>query len=199
MALLEEEGERVAPFSEKWQVLHKSGGNLYLMYRQTKKGVAIMPMYVHSFRFVTPHTMTEAERFNLLFPNPERCTHVSDKLRYYRYQNNLFQSDVAEYVGMDRGTYSSYEEYERDYYPIENMQKIAKQFRVPVTELLDDYNLFLYNGQGQQVKKIRKSLHLTQAEFAKIMNVQTGMVKRWEQGKVRMFKGTWESLIKIEF
>ena len=100
---------------------------------------------------------------------------------------------------MDRGTYSSYEEYERDYYPIENMQKIAKLFGVPVTELLDDYNLFLYNGQGQQVKKIRKSLHLTQAEFAKIMNVQTGMVKRWEQGKVRMFKGTWESLIKIEF
>ena len=57
------------------------------MCRQTKKGVAIMPMYVHSFRFVTPHTMTEAQRFNLLFPNPESCTHVSDKLRYYRYQN----------------------------------------------------------------------------------------------------------------
>ena len=167
------------------------------MFRQTKKGVAIMPMYVHSFRFVTPHTMTEAQRFNLLFPNPESCTHVSDKLRYYRYQNNLFQSDVAEYVGMDRGTYSSYEEYERDCYPIENMQKIAKLFGVPVTELLDDYNLFLYNGQGQQVKKIRKSLHLTQAEFAKMMGVQTGMVKRWEQNKVRMFKGTWGKVEKI--
>lgn len=191
---MEEEEERVAPFSEKWRLLHKYGRNLYLMFRQTKMGVAIMPMYVHSFRFVTPHTMTEAERFNLLFPNPESCTHVSDKLRYYRYQNNLFQSDVAEYVGMDRGTYSSYEEYERDYYPIENMQKIAKLFGVPVTELLDDYNLFLYNGQGQQVKKIRKQLQITQKDLAIMMNVDLYKVKRWEQDKVRMFKGTWEKL-----
>ena len=99
---------------------------------------------------------------------------------------------------MDRATYSSYEESGRDYYPTPNMQKIAELFGVPVTELLDDYNLFLFNGQGQQVKKIRKSLQLTQAEFAQRLGVQTAMVKRWEQGKVRMFKGIWEKLIKID-
>ncbi len=168
------------------------------MLKRTAKGTRIMPLYIHSFRFVTPHTVTEAQRFNLLHPNPESCTHVSDKLRYFRYQNNLFQSDVAEYVGMDRATYSSYEESGRDYYPTPNMQKIAELFGVPVTELLDDYNLFLFNGQGQQVKKIRKSLQLTQAEFAQRLGVQTAMVKRWEQGKVRMFKGIWEKLIKID-
>ena len=101
-----------------------------------------------------PYTVTEVHRLTLLHPNPESCIHVLDKLRYFRYQNNLFQPDAAEYVGMDRATYSSYEESGRDYYPIENMQKIAKLFAVPVTELLDDYNLFLYNGQKQQVEKI---------------------------------------------
>lgn len=168
------------------------------MLKRTAKETKIVPLYIHSFRFVTPHTVTEAQRFNLLHPNSESCIHVSDKLRYFRYQNNLFQSDVAEYVGMDRATYSSYEESGRDYYPIENMQKIAKLFGVPVTELLDDYNLFLYNGQGQQVKKIRKSLHLTQAQFAQKMGVQTTMIKRWEQGKARMFKGMWEKFCLLE-
>lgn len=156
-----------------------------------------MPMYIHTIRLLKPRNNREGEKFNLLYTNPADITNISDKLKYYRYQKAMHQKDVAEYVGMDRGTYSGYEESERDYYPIENMQKIAKLFGVPVTELLDDYNLFLYNGQGQQVKKIRKSLHLTQTQFAQRLGVQTAMVKRWEQGKVRMFKGTWEKLTSL--
>ena len=68
--------------------------------------------------------------------------------RWYRYRCGLCQRDIADYAGIDRGTYSGYEEFVRDYYPIEKMLKIAKLFSVPVTELLDEYNLFLYNGQG---------------------------------------------------
>ena len=156
-----------------------------------------MPMYIHTIRLLKPRNNREGEKFNLLYTNPEEITNISDKLKYYRYQKSLHQKDVAAYIGMDRGTYGRYEEAGRDYYPIENVQKIAKLFGVPVTELLDDYNLFLYNGQGQQVKKIRKSLHLTQAQFAQKIGVQIAMVKRWEQGKVRMFKGTWEKLTSL--
>lgn len=156
-----------------------------------------MPMYIHTIRLLKPSTNREGEKFNLLYTNPADITNISDKLKYYRYQKSLHQKDVAAYIGMDRGTYGDYEDNQRDYYPIENMHKIAKLFGVPVTELLDDYNLFLYNGQGQQVKKIRKSLHLTQTQFAQRLGVQTAMVKRWEQGKVRMFKGTWEKMLKL--
>lgn len=67
-------------------------------------------------------------------------------------------------------------------------KKIAKLFGTPVTELLDDYNLFLYSLQEQQVKKIRKFLQLTQSHFTKRLSV-LAMVKRREQGKVRIFKG----------
>ena len=34
------------------------------------------------------------------------------------------------------------------------MEKIAQLFEVPVDMLLDDYNLFLRNGQGEQIKAI---------------------------------------------
>ena len=48
------------------------------------------------------------------------------------------------------------------------MEKIAQLFEVPVERLLDDYNLFLRNGQGKQIKAIRMKLGLTQREYADI-------------------------------
>ncbi len=51
--------------------------------------------------------------------------------------------DVADYAGIDRSTYVHYEEYGKDLYPLEHMERIAQLFEVPVESLLDDYNLFL--------------------------------------------------------
>lgn len=42
------------------------------------------------------------------------------------------------------------------------MERIAQLFEVPVESLLDDYNLFLRNGQGNQIQAIRMKLGLTQ-------------------------------------
>ena len=98
---------------------------------------------------------------------------------------------------MDRGTYSGYEENVRDYYPPDIMDKISSLLEVNVYELLDDFNRFLYDGQGQQIKAIRKQLQITQKDLAVMMNVDVTKVKRWEQNKVRMFKGTWEKIKDI--
>lgn len=81
--------------------------------------------------------------------------------------------------------------------PAAMMDKLAVLYRIDVYELLDDYNRFLYDGQGQQIKAIRKQLCITQKELAVMMNVEITKVKRWEQDKVRMFKGTWEKLKNI--
>lgn len=155
-----------------------------------------MPMYIHTIRLLKPRNNREGEKFNLLYTNPAEITNVSDKLKYYRYQKSLYQSDVANYVGMDRGTYSGYEENARDYYPPEMMDKISALFEIDVYELLDDYNRFLYDGQGQQIKAIRKQLQITQKDLAIMMNVDLYKVKRWEQNKVRMFKYTWKKLFE---
>ena len=112
----------------------------------------------------------------------------------YRYQKGLLQRDVADYAGLDRSTYSSYEEAGRDYYPIKKIEKIAELFSIPATELLDDFNLFLYNGQGQQIKDMRRHRKMTQVEFAERLGVPVGTLKAWEQGRVRIFKSTWEKL-----
>lgn len=77
------------------------------------------------------------------------------------------------------------------------MDKIAELFEVSVYDLLDDYNTFIYNGQGAFIKSERKRIGITQKELAKLMSVDLAKVKRWEQDKVRMFKFTWEKLISL--
>ena len=177
-----------APFSEKSVRISE---NLSFVQRKHK----LLPMYLHSFRFIAPKKVSEAQKFALKFPSADKLTTVADKLRYYRHQKGLYQSDVADYLGIDKGTYIDYENPDRDYYSAEVMERVAKLLEVDVYDLLDDYNKFLYDGQGRNIKELRKQLKITQEDLAEEMNVSLMKVKRWEQEKVRMFKYTWEKLI----
>lgn len=167
-----------------------------MMARTTSGGPIYAPMYLHSFPLFAPHTLVEAEKFNIRYPDPSSITKTADKLRWYRYRKALLQRDVADYAGIDRSTYSSYEETGRDYYPIEKMELIAELLEVPVTELLDEFNMFLYNGQGTQVRAKRIALNMTQVEYAKYLGVPLGTLKNWEKDRVQMIKSTWEKLFK---
>ena len=121
---------------------------------------------------------------------------TEDLLRWLRYQKGLRQRDVADYAGIDRSTYVHYEEYGKDLYSPEHMEKIAQLFEVPVDTLLDDYNLFLRNGQGNQIKAIRMKLGLTQRQYADKLGVSLGNLKHWEQNRKQIFKSTWEKYFK---
>lgn len=155
------------------------------------------PLYIHSFRFLTNRHLTKAQSFLFKNPNPEKLTTVSDKLKWYRYQNGLLQSEVAKVMGVDRTTCSRYEENVLEAYPLDKLTKAAEFFEIDVTSLLDDYNLFLYRGQGQQIKRLRKSLNLTQSKFAKYIGVPLGTLKKWEQNRVNIQKKTFHRILEI--
>ena len=148
-----------------------------------------------NFRWSLPHKFQDAEKFNLQFPDFSEITETADKLRWLRYQKGLRQRDVADYAGIDRSTYVHYEEYGKDLYPPEHMEKIAR-FEVPLDTLLDDYNLFLRNGQGEQIKAIRTKLGLTQKQYADKLGISLGNLKHWEQNRKQIFKSTWEKYFK---
>ncbi|MBQ3014895.1 MAG: helix-turn-helix transcriptional regulator [Clostridia bacterium] len=154
--------------------------------------VKFSPLFIHSFQLLAPHHLLESEKFNIRFSDPSQITEIADKLRWYRYRKALLQREIAELIGIDRSTYIRYEEYGHDYYPIEHMKKLADLYGVPVTELLDEFNLFLYNDQGKQIREIRNRLGLSRKEYAKIIGVHPGSLKKWELNTVRIFKSTWE-------
>ena len=183
-----------APFSKE---IVKIDDNVSIIQKQNGNKTVSIPMYLHLFRFITPKKVSEAQKFALQFPTADSITGVADKLRYHRHKKGLYQSDVADYLGIERGTYSEYENNSRGYYAPEMMDKLANLFEVNVYDLLDDYNRFIYDGQAQYIKDLRKQLGITQKELAKLMNVELYNIKKWEQGKVRMFKYTWENMVYI--
>lgn len=141
--------------------------------------------------------MRNAQDFLCANPNPQTLDTVSDKLKWYRYQNGLQQSDMAKIMEVDRTTYSRYEENVLEAYPLDKLKKAAVYFGIDITELLDKYNLFLYRGQGEQIKGLRKSLGLTQAEFARQFGVSIQKVRNWEEEKVRISRGMFEKLSRV--
>lgn len=140
------------PFEAKWCLLARVGVRCYILISNVSSAVKVAPLQILQFPVILPHKFQDAEKFNLQFSDFSEITETADKLRWYRYQKGLRQRDVADYAGIDRSTYIHYEEAGRDYYPKEHMEKLAELFEVPLEHLLDDYNLFLLRGQGEQSK-----------------------------------------------
>ena len=192
MDLLKRQVENRATFDGKWRVFCRLGSRVYLMIQNLSGAVKFSPLFIYSFPLLAPHHLLESEKFNLRFPDPDTMTETADKLRWHRYRKAMLQREVADYIGVERSTYIHYETVGRDYYPIENMKKLAALFEVPVTELLDDFNKFLYYDQGKQIREKRMSLHMTQREYADKLGVSLCNLKKWEMNRVRIFKSTWE-------
>jgi len=112
------------------------------MVRYDNGALRYAPLFIHSFNLFTPHKLVDAEKFNITYSDPSQLISTADKLRYYRYKKALLQRDIADYAGIDRSTYNSYEHDGRDYYPLQTMQKIAEILEVDIMDLLDDYNMF---------------------------------------------------------
>ena len=190
------EVENHEPFGAKWSMFCRLKVRSYVLAANVAGTLKVAPLQILKFPVVLPHKFLDAEKFNLRFSDASEITETADKLRWLRYQKGLRQRDVADYAGIDRSTYVHYEEYGKDLYPPEHMEKIAQLFEVPVDMLLDDYNLFLRNGQGNQIKAIRTKLGLTQKQYADKLGVSLGNLKHWEQNRKQIFKSTWEKYFK---
>lgn len=167
------------------------------MHRQLKNEPCYAPLFIQSLPVRIPNKMTEAECFLIRYPSPDLIDTTANKLRYYRYKNALLQREIADYAGIDRGTYINYESSDHQQYDLNRLSRIAELFEVDISCLLDDYNCFLYEGQGKCVKQIRKQLKLTQYEFGIKLGVSAGTIKRYESNKICMFKSTYEKLMKL--
>ena len=191
-----QDGSQVT-FSEKWNLFRHLSENMLLMVRHISQEIIYAPLYIHSFQLFMPRTLVEAEKFNITYSDPDKLTTTSDKLRYYRYKKALLQRDVADYAEIDRSTYIHYEN-GMDYYPPDKLSKITDLLEIDMTDLLDDYNAFI-NGQGQQIRALRKKMKLTQKDFGECFGVHAGTVKKWENEKVRITKSTYNKLFNESY
>ena len=157
-------------------------------------------MLIHTFcyKLRSNKKLSRVKKFDLTYSTPGEIDNIADKLRFYRHQNKLSQNDLACLLNVDRTVYSRYESGKNDYCPIDRMQKVADFYQIPITDLLDEYNLFIYHGQAEGFKQLRKSLCLSLSDVAERLNVNLAVVKRWSQEVTRLPKSALEQLLDMK-
>ena len=120
------------------------------------------------------------------------CSHIGRYLQSFQ----MKIISCAEQIGISRGHYIDYEVGYVDYYPKEVVDRLADFYHIPVEDLLDEYNLFLYKGQGKMLKECREKMGLKKKPFARMLHVHPNTYRNWESDKKRMFRITWEKYFR---
>ncbi len=167
------------------------------MYHKDRGSIRYAPLLVQSIRLFNNRHLRKSQVFLSDNPAPEMLDTVSDKLKWYRVNNGLLQRDVAKAIEVDRTTYARYENNVLEAYPLDKLSKAAELFQIDVSLLLDDYNAFLYRGQGKQIKGMRKAMKLTQSQFSEYIKSPLGTLKKWEQEKSTIPKNTFKMLSEL--
>ena len=158
--------------------------------------VRYAPLCIYTFRLIAPRKLLEAQLFNKQYQRYEEIQSIPERLKWHRYQNGLMQKEVADILGVTRRKYQQLELGTIDYYPKELLDKLSELYKIRVEDFLDDYNLFLYKGQGQMIRKYREQLGLERKEFAQLIDVNPGVLRSWENESNRINKESWENCFK---
>jgi len=104
------------------------------------------------------------------------------------------QKEVAERVEIPLTLYEEMERGDCQEYPAHAVDKLAALYQVPVTDLLDEYSQFLYNGPVDQIRRTRERLGLSRKGFAALIGAGEESVRDWETGRKKVSKKSWEKM-----
>ncbi len=117
-----------------------------------------------------------------------------EQLKNIREDHNLKQKDIANILGIQRSTYTSYE-IERDPIPIKHLNKLCNYFDISVDYALGLTNIKSYKNSSKNIdiekemhrlKLLRKENNLTQTEISKILNTSRSAWTGYEYGKYQI-------------
>lgn len=171
--------------------------NLKILVSQCFSNIYYIPLYILSFNFNNPSKFLLVDKLQNQFENFSEIQNIADKIKWLRHKKGLLQKDVADYLNIDRTSYVAYEKNSRGSYNINHLKKLAELFEIDITQLLDEYNMFLYKGQAKLLKYIRKELNVTQKDFAYMIDMTKHDVSNWEQSRTVLSKNTWKKIKKI--
>ena len=179
-----------------WRILDRLSDDLYVLSQTQNSHVRYAPLYIHSFVLCTPRKILEATQFNQRYHRYEEIDNVPDRLRWCRHNRALLQKDVAGMVGINRNTYMNMESGATKQVPVEVTQKLADFYDVPMTDFLDGYNRFLYDGQVERIRKYRESTGLGRKPFAREKGIPIRSFLEWESGRKVVSQNSWEKYFK---
>ena len=176
----------------KWKVFAKLSPEFYILCRTDHGKPRFAPLAVHRFRLITPPNLPKVHRFTRQCQSCEEIGNVPDRLRWCRLHLGLLQREVAERVGITTPFYIDMETGACEHTPAAVMDRLAELYGVPVTDLLDGYNRFLYDGQARQILSLRQRAGLSRAAFARKTGISESSLRAWEAETKTISKKCWE-------
>lgn len=101
-----------------------------------------------------------------------------ERIKNLREEKDLAQKDLANILGIDRSTYSSYE-IGRDTIPLKHLNTLCNYFDISIdyamgltktTKYKNSFNEINMEKVSERLKNIRKENNLTQAHISEILN-----------------------------
>ena len=157
-----------------------------LAFRQ-QDNVRYAPMYIH--RFPIPKKLSGCKCY-------EEIPDVPDRLHWCRCSRGLLQAEVAELVGLTCSAYKNLEAGTMQHIPQNTAQRLAEFYDIPVADLLDAYNQFLYDGQAVRIRAYRESFGMGKKPFARKMGIPVRCLQEWESGRRVISRKCWERHFK---
>ena len=160
---------------------------MYVLCATFDSYVRFAPLYIHSFRLCAPHKILEATMMNQTYHSYEEITAIPDRLRWLRHSKGLMQREAAQIAGVSRSVY------------IEIgclILNLSQFYGVPVSDFLDEYNQFLFDGQAQRVRAYRKKLGMGRKPFCRSTGIPLSSLRGWEDGKREVSFKCWEMYFK---
>ena len=179
-----------------WRVFSRISKNYFVMSRTVNGVSQFSPLYLHIFQLLVPRKLLDAQLFNQKYRTYEEIDSIPDKLRWCRHSKGLTQEEVANAVDIYKRSYAKLEIEHKETPSLDKMERLAAFFEIPVYDLLDDYNLFLYRGQAQQVRSYRERLGMTVPQFAQHHNIHPSYIYKWENGTTVISRKMWEMCFK---
>ena len=189
----------IVPYGVKqpaWRILDRISGDLYVLSQLQNDQARYAPLFVHSFALCAPRKILEATQFNQSYQRYEDIQNVPDRLRWCRHSRGLLQAEVAQRIGVSSNVYKNIEDGATQQIPKEVADKLAQLYEVPVTDVLDAYNCFLYVGQVQSIRAFREKMGLGKKAFARTMGIPIRSLQGWESGRKVISRQSWERYFK---
>ena len=182
------------PKSTKWRVIAKIFDRMYVLCANLDNHVRFAPLYIHSFRLCAPHKILESTMKT--YRSYEEIAGIPDRLRWLRHSKGLMQREIAQIAGVSRSVYIDIECGITRRLPGCLILNLSQFYGVPVSDFLDDYNQFLFDGQAQRIQAYRKKLGMGRKPFCRHTGIPLSSLRGWEDGKKEVSFKCWEIYFK---
>ena len=176
-----------------WRILDRLSGDLYVLAQTQNSQVRYAPLFLHSFLLCTSRKSLGVNR---QYRRYDEIQNVPDRLRWCRHSKGLLQAEVADRVGMTLSVYKVIEEGVTQRIPEETAERLAQFYDVPVTDFLDEFNRFLYDGQANRIHAYRESTGLGKKAFARQKGIPIRSLQAWESERKVISLKCWERYFK---